>query len=95
VSKKSNTLWFILGATVFNVLVTVVCFVILLVLFARLIMPSLSESAAGVGIPVIFIGSIVLSFVIYRFILKRVMKKIDMDKYFDPIFGGRKRPRGD
>jgi hypothetical protein len=30
--------------------------------------------------------------VLYRVILKRVMKKVDMEKHFDPIFGGRRRP---
>jgi predicted permease len=50
-----------------------------------------SETAIGWGIPVIIIGAIVLSFFLYRFILKLIMKKIDLEKYFDPIFGRRKK----
>ena len=90
-SKKSNTLWFILGATAFNILTTLIFFVFLLMLYARLLLPYLPESVAAWGFPVIFIGAIALSFVLYRIILKQVMKKYDLEKYFDPIFGPRKR----
>ena len=90
-SKRGNTLWFILGATVFNILTTLILFIILMVVFARFFIPSLPESVAAWGIPVIFIGAIVLSFLLYRFILKQIMKKIDMEKHFDPIFGHRRR----
>jgi pilus assembly protein TadC len=92
-SKKSNTLLFILGATVFNILTTVVFLLVLLVLYARFLAPLLPDDSAGWGFPVIFIGAFALSFVFYRIILKRLMKKIDMEKYFDPIFGGRRPPR--
>jgi hypothetical protein len=92
-SKKSNTLLFILGATVFNILTTVVFLLILLVLYAQLLVPMLPQESAGWGFPVIFIASFALSFVLYRLILKQVMKKVDMEKHFDPIFGGRRPPR--
>jgi hypothetical protein len=92
-SKKSNTLWFILGATAFNILLTIICFILLLAVFYRLIMPYLPESIAQEGWPLllIFIGAIVLSFVLYRIILKELMKKIDFEKHFDPIFGRRRK----
>jgi hypothetical protein len=90
-SKKSNTLLFILGATVFNILTTIICMIILMAIYARII-PMLPESGAAWGFPVIFIAAIALSFVVYRVILKRVMKKVEMEKYFDPIFGPRRPP---
>jgi hypothetical protein len=92
-SKKSNTLLFVLGATVFNVLTTIVFLLILVVIYARFLAPLLPEASAAWGFPVIFIASFALSFVLYRLILKRVMKKVEMEKYFDPIFGGRRPPR--
>jgi hypothetical protein len=91
-SKKTNTLWFILGATAFNIAVTVICFVLLLVVYAKFLAPYLPESGAAWGFPVIFIGAIVLSFVVYRLILKQIMKRVDMEKHFDPIFGRRRPP---
>ncbi|MDR0601207.1 MAG: leader peptide processing enzyme [Treponema sp.] len=91
-NKKANTLVFILGATVFNILVTVICFIVLFVLYARFLAGLLPESAAAWGFPVIFIASIALSFVVYRLILKLVLKRVDVEKYFDPIFGKRRPP---
>jgi len=90
-SKKTNTLWFILGATAFNILTTLIFFVLLLVIYARTILPMLPEETGAWGFPVIFIGAIVLSFFLYKIILKQVMKKYDFEKYFDPIFGPRRR----
>ena len=91
-SKKSNTLWFILGATLFNILVTIVCFVALLLLYAHFLAPLFSEERAFWGFPIIFIGAIVLSFVIYRLALKQLLKRVNMEKHFDPIFGRQKPP---
>jgi hypothetical protein len=92
-NKKVNTLLFILGATVFNILITVVGFVALFLLYARFAAPHLPESAAAWGFPVIFIGSIAISFLVYRVVLKFLLKRVDAEKYFDPIFGGRRPPR--
>lgn len=89
-SKKSNTLWFILGATAFNILTTLIFFILLFVVYARFVQ-YLPEAVAPYGMIVIFIGAIALSFVLYRVVLKQVMKKYDFEKYFDPIFGPRRR----
>ena len=91
-SKKTNTLWFVLGATIFNILVTVICFLLLLLIYARLLVPILPEAGIAWGFPIIFIASIAISFVVYRLALKILMKKINVEEYFDPIFGGRKPP---
>ena len=93
-SKKTNTLLFILGGTVFNILVTVLSFILLWALCGVLIMPRLpSDSTAWAWImPGTFIASIVISFVVYRLAIKIIMKKVDMEKYFDPIFGPRRPP---
>ncbi|MDR1251170.1 MAG: leader peptide processing enzyme [Treponema sp.] len=90
-NKKVNTLLFILGATLFNIIITVLGFVCLLLLYVKLIIPFLPEEGRSWGFPLIFIAAIVLSFVIYRFVLKLLMKKVDTGKYFDPIFGGRQK----
>jgi hypothetical protein len=91
-NKKANTLLFVLGATVFNIVVTVACFLALLALYARLLMRLLPENFQAWAFPFIFIAAIALSFLIYRFTLKLLMKKIEVEKYFDPIFGGRRKP---
>ncbi|MDR2069760.1 MAG: leader peptide processing enzyme [Spirochaetaceae bacterium] len=90
-SKKTNTLLFIAGATIFNILVTIICFMALFVLFAWLLAPRLSPDATAWSLPIIFIGAIVLSFILYRLILKLLFKRVNADKYFDPIFGRRRK----
>jgi hypothetical protein len=80
---------FILGATVFNVLLYIICFLVLLVIYIRLGIP---ESDQQWGIIVILLLPIGFSFLAYRFILKVLLKKIDVDKHFAPLFGGRRPP---
>jgi len=90
-NKRLNTVFFILGATLFNILVTVAAFFLLLLVYVNLIRGPLSDGAVSWAIPLIFIAAIIVSFIVYRFSLGILIKKIDMDKYFDPIFHGRRR----
>ncbi|MDR0655047.1 MAG: leader peptide processing enzyme [Treponema sp.] len=90
-NKKANTLLFILGATVVNIVVTIISFILLFVIYAKYLVPHMPESAAAWGFPVIFIISIALSFLLYRAILKMLLKKVDPEKYFDPLFGRRRK----
>jgi hypothetical protein len=94
-SKKTNTLLFLLGATVFNIVITIACFIVLLVLYGRILAPMLPQEAAAWGLPVIFVGAIALAFVIYRVIIKKLMARIDVEKNFDPLFKPRRRIRKD
>jgi hypothetical protein len=91
-NKKLNTVLFLVGATVFNVLVTILSFVLLALLHIKFIMPKLSETAGMNGFIVVFIGAIAIAFVVYRFVLNRLIARIKFDDYFDPIFHPRRRP---
>ena len=85
--KKTNTLLFILGGTVFNILVTALCIITFLFIFSRFLYPYLPESSMAWAIPAVFVASIVSSFLIYRLGIRLFAKKVDMEKHFDPIFG--------
>lgn len=89
-NKKTNTLLFVLAGTVFNIIVTILTFIVLLVFFSKVLAPSFPDAIAW-AIPVIFVLSIIVSFFVYRQAVKLLMSKIDMEKYFDPIFGRQKR----
>lgn len=89
-SKKTNTLLFVLGATVFNVLITFISLAVLLFIYFKFFIPVLPESAAPWGFPIIFVGAIAASFFIYRTVLKQILKRVDMEKYCAPIFGPRR-----
>jgi hypothetical protein len=85
--RKANTLFFILGATAFNILVTLLGFAALFLLFFRLILPRFFPDApVSWGFPVIFICSVVLSFFVYRWALKLFLKHFDADKNLGPLF---------
>ncbi|MDR1127807.1 MAG: leader peptide processing enzyme [Treponema sp.] len=88
--KKTNTFLFILAATIFNIVATIVCFFVLLLVFLKFFAHLLPETASAWALPAIFIGSIVLSFVFYRLALKLLLKKIDLDKHFSPLFKPRR-----
>ncbi len=90
-NKKANTVLFIIGATIFNVLIIFVVYFGCILIFFRLFYNN-DSMADYVGILniVFFIGSIIGSFVIYRIALKIISKKIDMDKYFEPIISRKK-----
>lgn len=92
-NKKANTILFVLGATVANVVIMLVIFLALFLLFGRLIAPSLPPQANQIIMLVLFIGSIVATYFIYHRLVKWLSEKYDLEKYFDPIFrrGGQKK----
>ena len=90
-SKKTNTLLFIIGGTIFNVLVTMISFLVFLIIYSKFFYGRVSENFAAWLLPVLFAGAIAASFFIYRLAIKILMKKVDMDKYFNPIFVSRNR----
>jgi hypothetical protein len=49
-------------------------------------MPIIPESGYGWGFTLIFLASIAVSFMVYRVILKYLLSKVEIEKYFDPIF---------
>ena len=85
-NKKMNTILFLLGATVFNVLAALLSFIILMILYANFILEMIPGSGQEWGFTIIFILSIGISFLTYRAVIKFLIKKIDIEKYFDPIF---------
>jgi hypothetical protein len=90
-NKKLNTFFFVLVATAVNLVITIVVFLVMLMLFMRLIAPHISENAATWASMLIFILAIALAFIIYQLIIKVFAAKVDMQKYFDPIFTPKNR----
>jgi len=90
VNKKVNTVLFILGATVINILTLFFFLILGLFLMGVLLPESSRESAGQFFFILVFLISIGGSFFIYNRLIKLLSKKIDMDKYFHPVF----RPRG-
>jgi len=85
-NKRTNTVLFLIGATVFNLLVMFALIVLSLVIISAAFRDRLSPNLMSVLMVVIFIGSIAASFLIYSRLIKWLSRKVDMEKYFMPIF---------
>ena len=73
--KKLQIVLFSFAATVFNIVVTLICFAILALLYIALLIPHIPAETSFLGFPVLFVASIVLSFLIYQRALKLFLKK--------------------
>jgi hypothetical protein len=89
-NKKVNTVLFLLGATVFNLLLMLVLGLGFVILIAVIFKNSLNPNLLVVIAVLVFIGSIAASFFIYGRVVKWLSRKIDMDKYFMPLFRRKK-----
>jgi hypothetical protein len=85
-TKKGNTIVFIIAAAGFNILLTVIIFIVLFLLFFVFIRPFISDNGIIFALPVIFIAAIFTSFTLYRALLRRFLANVDMEKYFDTAF---------
>jgi len=92
-NKKVNTVLFILGATIFNIIITVLSFLLLLILNANILMKILPQGSQAWSFPLIFIAAIAISFFVYKLMLGILVKKINVEKYFDPLIKTRYRQK--
>ena len=87
-NKRANTIFFILGATIFNVLTTIISMILLFLLYSKFIAALIpkTESGQAWSLIIIFILALVISFVTYRAAINYLIKKVDVEKYFDPLY---------
>lgn len=90
-NKKLNTLLFILGATVVNLTLMVLLLVLMLVLVGTLVPEDSSPALVQMLLLFAFLIAIGGAFGIYTLLIKMVTKRVDMEKYFHPIFRPRNR----
>jgi ABC-type transport system involved in multi-copper enzyme maturation permease subunit len=90
-NKKVNTVLFILAASLLNVLLMVMLLLFGILLLAYILPEGISPSLAQIFFILVFLGSIALTFFIYHRAMKIFSRKVDMDKYFDPIIRGRRK----
>lgn len=83
--RKLNTVLFILGATVANVAVMLAIWFLLTFLYARFLSGFFNQSVSTVIIVLIIFISMISSYFFYHFFVRWLGKKVDMERYFDPI----------
>jgi cytochrome c biogenesis protein CcdA len=85
-NKKVNTLLFVLGATVFNIIMMVLILAVGLTAISAVAGENISAGTAQILFLLLFVASIAGAFFIYHRAIKFLSSKIDMEKYFHPIF---------
>ncbi len=90
-NKKLNTALFIIGASILNVVLMIVLMTMGLALISLILPRNISPTIASGLFILVFLLSVAGSFFAYHKGIRYLSKKIDMDKYFHPIFSSRKR----
>ncbi|GHV29374.1 hypothetical protein AGMMS4952_15020 [Spirochaetia bacterium] len=90
-SKKTNTLLFILAATLTNITLVLLSFLLFFILYSVVLRPLLPANSVIWALGLIFLAALIVSFVVYQALLKLFTKKVDVQKYFDPIFNTRRK----
>lgn len=83
-NKKANTLLFILGGTVVNLILAIAWIGVLLFLFSRL-SGVMGEQTAWL-FPVAFLGGIMIATIMYQKIAKWVIARFRLEDKLDPLF---------
>ncbi|MDD3904441.1 MAG: leader peptide processing enzyme [Sphaerochaeta sp.] len=89
-SKKTNTVWFMLAATILNVLIMLILFVICFILITRFVNPESSLVPLWLGLS--FLVSIGGSFYLYSLAIKWMSKKFNLEDKLAPLVNKKKRP---
>jgi energy-coupling factor transporter transmembrane protein EcfT len=77
-TKKPGMILFMLAATVFNIVITILCFLILMLIYTVFVVPHIPDNVSSYGFPIIFLASFFISFLAYQKALKLYLKKHPM-----------------
>lgn len=90
-NKKLNTVLFMLGGTVLNIVLMLGLFVLFLFLGNKVLTPETSANLKMLVFLLIMGFSVVGSFFIYSKIIKFITKKWNLEEYMHPLFPSKKR----
>ena len=90
-NKKLNTLLFVLGATVVNIILMITLLLVAILILARLLPADVNPAMGQIAFLVVFVLAVIGSFFIYHRVMRIIAKRVDLDRYFDPIFKPRRR----
>ena len=89
-NKKFNTVLFMIGATFYNLLVMAIIIVVPFIIILLVFKNSLTSSSITFIVMVLFVVALGGGFFIYRYTMKKIAEKVNMDKYFEPLFRKKK-----
>jgi len=71
---------FMMIATAFNVAISALCFLVLFLIYTVFLLRYIPADKAFIGIPILFVGALVLAFFIYRKVVKAYLKKHPLEQ---------------
>lgn len=84
-NKKRNTVLFIIGTTIMNIVVMALISMAIFVLLTVILPKNWDPSAVNYIYFLVFIIAFAAAYAINNQIVKIISRKIDMDKYFEPF----------
>jgi len=84
-NKKLNTALFFVGATIVNLLIVMAIGLAVFIPYALFVAPHVPGPTNLLALVLVVIGSMAASFPLYRRLIQWFEKKVDVEKYFDPI----------
>jgi hypothetical protein len=90
-SKKTNTVWFMVLATILNLVLMLVLFMVCFILISKYVNPE--SNLIALWLSLAFIVSIGGSFLLYSFIVKKLSKKFDLEHNLAPLFNRKPKKR--
>ncbi|MFO7781606.1 MAG: hypothetical protein R6W94_08255 [Spirochaetia bacterium] len=85
-NKRVNTILFVIGATIANIIIMMVIFLVLFVVFGRFLAPYIPANIGVYILMVLFVLSIVATYFIYHRFVRWLSQKYELENYFGPIF---------
>ena len=89
-NKKTNTVLFLLGATVFNLLTVFLLLTLGIILVSFVLQGKDPGGMGSLLLFLVFLLSVGGSFFIYHRAVKYLSRKIDIERYFDPLIKPRR-----
>lgn len=94
-NKRLNSILFIIAATIANIVVMMVLFLVLTLLYAQLLAPRLSPGTNQFVLLVLFVGSVIATYIIYHRVMKWASARYALEEHFVPLFGSSHRRPGE
>lgn len=90
-NKKTNTILFMLGATIANIVMIVLLWLGLTALYGVTLAGQIGPQGNQIAVIVILVASVALTYFLYHRLIKWISNKWNLDEHFDPIFSRGKK----
>ena len=88
--KTANTAIFIILATIFNLIIMLVLLIGSFLIANKLFSNSSNEVAGVIGIFIIGI-QVIITFIVYNFLIRKIQKRWNINQYLKPLFQRRRK----